>query len=133
MVLPPNPARVRAEQLLSQMEPSLPSDPLIQSCFWDITFMLHNMENVYGTKAFQNLEDSMDSIRNGIRRGYPTAYFYNELGTLYSIERQYGDAERAFKNAIHAPLDLTMARDNLESLREMEKTGTATQPGKMLP
>ena len=89
MPLPPNPARRKAIQLISQMRLSLPGDPLIHACYWDIVFMLNNWENFYGAKSIQGFEASLSAIRNAIQQGYPTAYFYNELGSLYLMEKEY--------------------------------------------
>ncbi len=119
--LHPENGRRRAMDLLDGMGPSLGRDPLIQSCYWEMVFGLHNWENFYGQPSPANTQASFNALVNGASRGYPAAHFFNEMGTFYMLHRQYGRAEDAFEKALHAPLNLTPARENLSILIEKER------------
>jgi hypothetical protein len=118
---PPEPARIKAMAEMDQMAPTVSRDPFLQSSYWDMVYGLHNFQNIFGKSSPENTRSSIHSIENALQFGYPTAYFYNELGTFYFLGEKYDKARISFEHAIHAPLDLTPARDNLEMLKRMGK------------
>ncbi len=120
MDLPPDESRRKAIEMYDQLKSSLPLDPLVRSCYWELVFTLHNWENMYGKPSMMNFLISAQAMLNAIQEGYPAAHFYNELGTLYMIEKKNDLAEKAFRSAIRAPLDLTPAKENLASLEGMK-------------
>lgn len=122
--MPLDPGRVEAIHQMRQLEPSLTRDRWIRSCYWEILFELNNWQNGYGQASPQNFAASLESMQKAIQEGYPTAYFYNELGSLYYLEGKVPEAEKAFEKAVHSSLDLTPARENLELLEKMKQGQT---------
>ncbi len=132
--LPIDPARKNSIRMMDALEPDLSRDPLVRSCYWDIQFSLHNWDNMFGRPSPENYRASFEAMRRAVREGFPAANFYNELGGFYMLERNYPQAEKMFKKAIHAPLDLTSAKDNLSVLMRLEaikegKGGASKPPG----
>jgi hypothetical protein len=120
--LPIEPARKKAIQLMDALEPALSRDPLVRSCYWDIQFSLHNWDNMFGHPSPENFRASFRAMQMAVREGYPAAHFYNELGGFYLMEKKFPQAGKAFEQALHAPLNLTPAGENMSILRELEKT-----------
>jgi hypothetical protein len=113
------PAHQQALQQLEKEGPSIPADPFLRSCYWDSIYQEHNWLNRYGdhdTKA--HFPAAFHALQMALREGYPTAYFYNELGSCYSLTGDKARAKDFFEKAIHAPLDLTPAADNLKALED---------------
>lgn len=98
----------RALDLLLQIGPSLPSDPFLKSCFWEKAYNLY--------RAGNNPEGMLEALRQGLKEGYPLAHFYNEEGLLLESAGKNDEARRAFQKALHAPLNLTSAAENLHNL-----------------
>jgi hypothetical protein len=87
-------------------------DPFLESIFWDLVYLNSCMD--------QNLRDSEMAIRLAIQRGYPTGYFYNELGSLMTIEKNYPAARAAFEKAVASPGNKTAAKENIKVLEEQK-------------
>jgi hypothetical protein len=118
MDLPIEKARHEILRILEGMLPSLPKDRFIRSIYWEMVFFNHNWENLYGNKDFgRNFPRALAALENAVTEGYPTAYFWNELGTMQALKGEPKKAEAAFRKAMAAPLDLTPARENLKSLQ----------------
>jgi hypothetical protein len=122
MELPVAQARSRTLEGLQEAPPS--QDPFLRSCYWEMIYTGYSWIDRYGGGNIQeNFPKTLSALQMGLSQGYPTAYFYNELGTCYAL---MGDKEKAtvsFEKAIHAPLDLTPAKENLKALEEMKKDG----------
>lgn len=129
---PPEPARVKAMGELDRMAPEVGPDPFLQSCYWEMVFGLHNFQNFFGKPSIENTQDSIHAIQNAIKFGYPTAYFYNEIGTFYYLQKDYKKARTAFEKAIQSPLDLTPAKENLQMLTKAESENPALKMNPVL-
>lgn len=129
MIDPIGPAKEKAMEKMDQMASSLDPDPFLQSCYWDMVFCLHNYGNGIGISIAQNREILFSALNNALRKGYPAAYFYNELGSLYVFDQNYGKARDAFNAAIRSPLNLTPAQFNLEMLKQVETKSSSHSTG----
>ncbi len=128
MNLPIAEARRATLRILSQALPGLPKDPFIRSCYWEAVYFNFNWENLYGNRDVKtNFPAAVQALQRALREGYPTAYFYNELGSCYALAGDYTNARRAFEQAIRAPLNLTPAADNLKALEALQKASAPTQ------
>jgi len=119
--LRPEAARHMAQQAFAQLAPEVGPDPFLQSCYWDMNYTLHNWENMYGKRTSENYQASFESMFNAVHRGYPTAYFYNELSFFYLRAGDYARAEACCEKALQAPLNLTPAAQNLQAIREAQR------------
>ncbi len=120
--LPIDPARKNSIRMMDELEPLLSHDPLVRACYWDIQFSLHNWDNMFGHPSPENFRASFKAMRMAVQEGYPAAHFYNELAGFYILENKYNLAERAYQSALHAPLDLTPAKENLAALKRKEQS-----------
>ncbi len=128
MGLPLARGRVEALSLLSRELPALPQDPFLRSCYWDLVYSGLSWENRYDQEdAKAHLPGAVEALQRALKEGYPTAYFYNELGSCYALTGDYAKARWAFEEAVHSPLNLTPAAENLKILQSMRKSD---RPGK---
>jgi 4-amino-4-deoxy-L-arabinose transferase-like glycosyltransferase len=83
-------------------------DPFLESVYWDKR----------GIYAYENLDfdEHLRCAQSAVTRGYPTAELYYKWGELLLIRRKIPEAKAAFHQALQAPLNLTRAREALESL-----------------
>jgi 4-amino-4-deoxy-L-arabinose transferase-like glycosyltransferase len=126
--LVPEAARHMAQQAYTQLAPQVDPDPFLQSCYWDMSYTFHNWENMYGKRTSENYRASFESMFNAVHRGYPTAYFYNELSFFYLRAGNYAQAEACCEKALQAPLNLTPAAQNLQAIREAERQKSNPAP-----
>lgn len=122
MGLPIDMARKENLKTLAMVYPQLSKDRFIQSCYWEFVYFSFNWENLYGdrnTAIYYPM--AFSAIQMAIQKGYPTAYFYNELGSFYAMQKNYPAARKAFNNAIHSSINLTPAEENLKALEALEK------------
>ncbi len=117
MDMPVIQARRKILELLAEMKPGLSVDPFVRSCYWEMVYFNNNWENLYGDKNLpRNLSAALQALQNAIREGYPTAYFYNELGSLLAIQGDRAGALSAFKKAVLSKPNDTPAAENLRVL-----------------
>jgi hypothetical protein len=104
---------------LAGLYPAVQGDPLLESLYWEMVFDFHSWENIYGDKnTAVHYPAGFSAIQNALRNGYPTAYFYNELGGFLALQKDYLRARQAFLKAIHSKVNYTSAEYNLKALEQ---------------
>lgn len=84
--------------------------------------------SVYAEKAAQhfsvlgNLRDALSVLKEGVRKGYPSALLLNRRGCLLSLSRHFSEARLCFQKACAAPANFTNAEQNLSALRARGST-----------
>jgi 4-amino-4-deoxy-L-arabinose transferase-like glycosyltransferase len=98
-------------QKLESAYPLVKGDPFLESVFWDKR----------GAFEYGNLDydQHLLSYQMAVTRGYPTAELYYKLGQLLLVKQRFPEAQAAFLKASQAPLDLTQAKQTLESLKSL--------------
>jgi len=123
--VPENRDRSEVFQKLPEAYLSTQGDPMLESLYWEMVFDFHRWENIFGDKNTSvHFPAGVSSIRNALKRGYPTAYFYNEWGGFLMIEKNYKGAREAFLKAINSKVNFTPAQDNLRALDRMTGHGS---------
>ena len=108
---------------LSEMKGLARGDRLLESLYWEMVFDFHRWENIYGDKNRPvHYRASREAVVNALQLGYPTAYFYNEMGGFYAAEGDFKNARKAFLSAVQSKVNLTPARENLKVLDMLEKS-----------
>jgi hypothetical protein len=106
---------------LETVYPSIQGDRFLECCFWEKIYYLHLQDSMFGTHEMrQNFLLSFQAIQNAIQKGYPAAHLYNELGGCFMVGQKYPEAEKAFRAAIHSPINKTSAAENLGLLKKEE-------------
>ena len=120
--MPPENSGEEVFRMLPEIYPLAMGDAYLESLYWEMVFDFHRWENIYGDKnAGVHYPASFSAIRNGIQKGYPTAYFFNELGGFLAIEKDYRGAKEAFSRASHSKINFTPAIENLRKLESLKK------------
>jgi hypothetical protein len=102
---------------LSRAYPLVQGDPFLESIYWEWAFNFHGWENAFGDRdTAVHGPALLQAIREELERGYPTAFFYNELGAFLDRQGDVSGARKAFEKAVRCPLNLTRAADNLRAL-----------------
>jgi hypothetical protein len=113
---------------LNAAYPFFQGDPFLESIYWeirgDIDFrkVLWKTSNPVAAPALSQASFNEDALlpclqdyQYGIKRGYPAANFYYQMGTLESMAGQKEKALKFFKKAAESPLDFT---DSFKFLRD---------------
>jgi hypothetical protein len=104
---------------LLDAQPLAEGDPFLESCLWDQVFNSYNSDAAYGNRlGFKNFEGAFAALNQGLSKGYPNAYFYNERGSMEVIVGEREKAREDFKKALQCPLNKTSAADNLKALQQ---------------
>ena len=108
---------------LEGMKPLFGGDPFLESLYWEWVFKFHIWENAYGdrNRSWHN-PAALRALREGLRQGYPTAFFYNEWGAFLALQGDIPGARKAFEAALHCPVNLTPAAENLKALGAMGRS-----------
>jgi hypothetical protein len=101
-------SREAAIELLNRSSSSMRGDPFLQSCFWEKVYVEQSDDN--------NHPGMLETLQRGLINGYPLAHFYNEEGMLLQERGRSREARAAFEKALHSPLNLTSAGENLKIL-----------------
>jgi hypothetical protein len=99
---------------LEKLYPLFKGDRFLESCFWEKI-----AENQYGDR---NYEAQIAALQQALKRGYPTAHLYNNLGALLLRRSHFAEAKKAFLQAVHSPFNHTSAAAGLNALAEIQKT-----------
>ncbi len=83
-------------------------DPFLESVFWEEAALFFNIQ--------RNLPYALASYQKALKKGYPAAQLYNDMGTLEALKGSMGEARADFKKALAAPLNRTTAAANLEAV-----------------
>jgi tetratricopeptide (TPR) repeat protein len=103
-----------------QQYPSFKGDPFLESAFWEQAALLFNME--------RNLPYALACYQKAVRKGYPAAHLYDEMGALEALKGSKKEAEADFKRALAAPLNLTNAAANLKAIEKPRETNGSQVP-----
>ncbi len=95
---------------LAEVHPALSGDPYLESLFWNLAYLNHAAEG--------DLAQAQADLEQALQKGYPTAYFYNELGGLFYVKKDYRSARVAFEKAVGSKLNDTPAAANLVELQK---------------
>lgn len=115
--IPENRGRKDIFERLPAVHRAAQGDRLLASLYWEMVYSFHRWENLYGEKETRvHYPAARQAIQYALREGYPTAYFYNELGGFLAIEKDYVGAREAFRRAVNSKVNNTPAADNLEKL-----------------
>jgi hypothetical protein len=60
-----------------------------------------------GKPALPFVDRGIETLRDGLREGYPAAHLYNHLGFLWLLRQNEPEAKKAFRQALKAPINLT--------------------------
>ena len=88
-------------------------DRFLESIFWSRMAFLYFKKGDTGR--------AREALLEGLRRGYPVAHFYNELGVLSVDEGKEGDALRYFHLALSSRVNRTSASQNLLELKKRRR------------
>jgi hypothetical protein len=93
---------------LQEAYPAFQGDPFLESCFWEKMSDALVKSSGMGGKPVEALE-------NAVRRGYPAAHLFRQLGVLWLVRNDPSNARKAFQRAVEAPLDFTDSRSYLKN------------------
>lgn len=122
-----NPLYVAVASDLSAVYPLFQKDPFLESLYWEKAADIDFKKGAFIRDKSQNLgenhlplnridlENVIQDLKNAIKFGYPASHLYEHLGTFYLLNNDTANARKAFHEAIHSPLDLTMAKSYLQS------------------
>ena len=111
------PVKPEESQLaLGRVQSLVAKDPFIASCYWRMRFL--------GEKKAPLSEVSI--LENGLKQGYPSAFFYFYLGGAYYTQGKIKDTEKAWNGAVKAEGNKTSASFYLKKLDL--RTGRLTNP-----
>jgi hypothetical protein len=96
---------------LEKAYPFYSRDPFLESCYWE---KLADLDFKLGD--FKNVQKPIEDLKQGLKKGYPSAHLYQRLGTFFLMENKVQEAREALQKASTAPLDLTQASQILPSL-----------------
>ncbi len=88
-------------------------DPFLESAFWEIFYFNHSSD-----KNFQASESDLEMV---MKKGYPAAHIYNELGGLLYFKKDLKGAGQAFARAFQMGQGHTLAGENLRLLEDGKK------------
>ena len=103
---------------LSSLEPSFRGDPFLQAAFYEKQADLETKQILLETGGKTTIpqaalgsitEPAVHSLEEALTEGYPAAHLYFHLGELWLMAQKPQEAQRAFHQALHAPLNLTDA------------------------
>lgn len=107
---------------LARAYPLFQGDPFLESVYWEWVFNFQGWENAFGDRNGALHGPAMlQTIREELDRGYPTAFFYNELGAMMARQGNLPAARKAFEKALQCPVNLTLAAQNLRTLEAAGK------------
>ncbi len=110
---PTNGRRGKILQEFSKIYHFFQGDPFLESLFWNQVYLNHSADG--------DLPSALFDLRQAIRLGYPSAYFYNEAGALLFSEKNQEWAREAFTRACKSEFNKTPAVDNLREMDKQEK------------
>lgn len=88
-------------ETLNKTYPLFHGDPFLEACYGekkaDLLFRLGR------------IPQAEQSLNQAIQKGYPAANLFYRLGTLQLIQQNEPEAQKAFRKAIHAPINLTQS------------------------
>ena len=109
--------RTQILEELAKRSPFTRDDPFLESCLWEEIYTQLNYEIAWGeVKPQDNIVERVNVLRQALKKGYPVAHLWNELGNLYWLTGNIPQARLAFEEAIRAPLNKTKAREHLRLL-----------------
>ncbi|HXL72206.1 MAG TPA: hypothetical protein VN963_01155, partial [bacterium] len=77
--------------LLQAREADFDGDSFLQSVYWN------EIQELQVRRG--NISGAIEALQNGIRLGFPNAYFYDSLGNLLKQEGRQSEADRDFAKA----------------------------------
>ncbi len=98
---------------LGQNHSIFEKDPFLESIFWE--------QAGFCSLAQKDLPAALVCYQMAVRHGYPAAHFYNNIGMALALSGRYGEARAVFVKVLKAPVNRTMALENLQRLDAMEK------------
>ena len=109
-------------EALSRAYPSFQGDPFLESTFWEVTADI-NLRKILWTTSDSgkipldgnavpairenSLFPCLQALQYALKRGYPSANLYHQLGTLEFMGGNRKESSRVFQKATQAPLDFT--------------------------
>ncbi len=106
---------------LNQAQFSFEKDPFLISCLGEKISDLYLKESFLLARTApedrsgkQMLDLAIQSLRQALSRGYPSAHLYNHLGFLELLSHNEPEAKKAFQMALKAPLNLTNSAQYLQ-------------------
>ena len=100
-------------EVLSRLYPFFRGDPFLESCYW---------EKVYFHDRANHLEpQSLEAVTLAVQRGYPAAHLLYGRGMSFYRLGFHQKGLDCLRKAVRAPVDLTIARQQLLLLQKEEK------------
>jgi tetratricopeptide (TPR) repeat protein len=97
-------------------------DRFLESCLWEQVFNSYNSDAAYGDHRMkEDFQGALASLEMALKKGYPAAHFYNELGSMEALVGNRPEAIRDFKRAIQSPFNATAAAENLKAVEQKGK------------
>jgi hypothetical protein len=103
--LPTGGIRQKALEEFSASKTLAKGDPFLESVYWENVYM-HNSAD----KKFDRALGALTAI---LRKGYPAAHIYNELGGILWFFKDKSNARKAFQRAFRLGGEHTWASENL--------------------
>lgn len=115
--LPEDQGRGEVFQQLNGIQPLMEGDALLESFYWETVFKFNAWENAFGDKDYAtHTKACYQALNQALQKGYPTAFFYNEMGIYFGHQKDWADARACFLNAVYCNVDLTLAPKALAAL-----------------
>lgn len=97
---------------LAKVYPCFEGDPFLESVYWEKTADSDLKMNLPDHQA------AIQSLKEGLKKGYPAAHLYYDLGVFYSMDQNPVKAREAFQQARKAPFDFTSSEQFLRESPE---------------
>ena len=94
---------------LTGVYPAFQGDAFTESLFWNLLYINHSADGRF--------DEALRDLGQCLQKGYPTAYFFNELGGLLLSRGDEPGSEKAFESAVKAPVNHTPALENLRLIK----------------
>lgn len=99
------------EDSFLQAQSAFEGDPFLESVFWEKTADNELKMNDPGHRL------AIQAIEKAIKKGYPAAHLYYDLGMFYWMDQNRVAAQQAFEKAVRSPIDFTDSNRMLQQMR----------------
>ena len=100
----------RVRDILIRSYPEISGDPFLESIYWskmDLSYWIN-----------QNIPKRLECQEQNLKKGYPTAVLYCDLGVALLNLKRLDESRAAFMKAVQAPMDDTKASTYLKGFRD---------------
>ncbi len=105
---------------LQSIYPAFQGDPLLESCYWEKSADVA-LKEVLRTGTAADTSSVIQCLNLGLKKGYPAAHLYRNLGVAEMMKKENTKARDDFKKSIESPLNFTDSARYLEIINSKSK------------